>query len=363
MSEKQEQIEFTNETPVFDPLGRPQNFGWARSPVFLYDSSLAWTPRRLITESERYVIFNATHLFVFEIYDNGILGHIRTVAVSLHDKKIVLKTEKINFPMGIIKLQYNEIFKNNESPNNKEQNKSLRYNRNKTIMEFIVMDNINKILKVDVPGIKHNLRLRGEVVLSADFAKIKTPAQIIATNSPWSTQKNSFQVLSCCPCYSVEGVMQFENKGILFSKHSSFGIHESAIIARPQQDVHYWASACGISDGLQISFNIGYGLSDSSDGTENAFFMQGVLHKLNVVTFKIPNPDWMKTWHITSNDGRLEMIFKPVQLFTSKLYMFYYSFRVVQLFGSFSGKVILDDGNEIQFKNITGIAERRRTSH
>ncbi|GMO49418.1 MAG: DUF2804 domain-containing protein [Termitinemataceae bacterium] len=349
------QTEFTEDTPIFDELGQPVNFGWARDSVFLYDPAMSWIPRRLITDSERYIIFNATHLFVLEIYDCGILGHIRAVAVSLHEKKIVLKTEKINFPMGIIKSQQVKGIKNSA--------KTLRYKHKDTHLDFIVMDDTHKIIKVDIPGIKHNSRLRGEVVISCELENSKSATQTIATNSPWHMQKNCFQMLSCCPCYSVEGVIQFENKGILFSKRSSFGIHESSIVARPPQDVHYWASACGITDGVQISFNIGYGLADSSYASENAFFYQGKLHKLDMVTFKIPSSDWMKTWSFSGNDGRLEMTFTPVQIFTSKLYMLFYSFRVLQIFGFFSGTLVLDGGESIKFKNITGIAERRKTSH
>ncbi|GMO22984.1 MAG: DUF2804 domain-containing protein [Termitinemataceae bacterium] len=341
-----EQIEFEDSVPVLDDLGKPTNFGWSRNPVFKYDESLIWTPRRGITESERYFIFNSTHLFVFEVYDCGLLGYIRAIALSLLDKKIAFKTDKIRFPMGTLKLMHHE-----------SEKKSLHIKRKETAMDFIIMDSENKIIKVDVPDIRHNVRLRGEVVLSSPAG-----AMSITTNSPWRNQRNCFQLLSCSPWLQTEGVMQFENKSFLFAAKNSYGIYESSIIARPTQDVHFWAAGSGLCEDKHVSFNVGYGLSDSSRGSENAIFVQGKLHKLDIVTFKIPPMNWMQAWTFTANDGRLEMNFKPVQLFTNKLYMFVFSLRVVQVFGFFSGKFILDDGSELKFKNITGIAERRKTT-
>jgi hypothetical protein len=127
--------------------------------------------------------------------------------------------------------------------------------------------------------------------------------------------------------------------------------------------VHYWAAGCGYCGDRQISFNVAYGLIDSSAGTENAFFVFGKIHKLDVITFKISPSNYLSPWSFTSNDNRLEMTFTPVQLYTSKKYMLLYSLRIVQVFGFFSGKVVLDDGSTLNFKNITGIAERRKTSH
>ena len=109
-----------------------------------------------------------------------------------------------------------------------------------------------------------------------------------------------------------------------------------------------------------MGFSVGYNSADSSMGTDNAFFLDGKLQKLDQVTFHIPSGR-NAPWRFTSNDNRLEMTFTPHQERDENHQMFFYSLKRRQLFGSFSGKVILDNGSEFEFKNITGMAERRKS--
>ena len=76
--------EVTAPVPALDDLGWPQNFGWARSPCFLYDPGMLRAPRGKVSESDRYVLFSSTHLVVFEIMDDGYLGYFCISVVSLN---------------------------------------------------------------------------------------------------------------------------------------------------------------------------------------------------------------------------------------------------------------------------------------
>jgi hypothetical protein len=338
------QIEVTAPVSIFDDIGQLCNFGWARGPFFHYDQNLLWTPRRLISESERYIIFSPTYLFVFELCDSGVFGHFSICAVSLLDKIISSKFEKLLFPMGSLEL-----------PNQSESSVIKRTIRN-NLIEFICSENSGRIIKVDVPQLRRNNRLRGEVVLMT-----QEDAQSISIHTPWRRQVERFQLIRCSPCYTVEGVMQFENTPILFNKGRSWGIYEWSRIARPKKDIHYWAAACGIHHGQQVGFSVGYSSADSASGTENAFFVNGILHKLDNVTFKISPLDWFETWYFTSNDNRLKMIFVPVQSYSYQNNFLFHSLRTRQFFGFFSGRVTLDDGSTMNFKNIAGMTERRKT--
>ncbi|MDR1363774.1 MAG: DUF2804 domain-containing protein [Spirochaetaceae bacterium] len=337
------QIEITAPVSIFDDIGGLCNFGWARGPFFHYDRALLWTPGRFIVESERYVIFSPTHLFAFELYDAGVIGHISICAVSLLDKTISSKFEKLSFPMGVLEL-----------PNQSEETVIKTAVKN-NLIEFICIGSGGRIIKVDAPQLSHNNRLRGEVVLMA-----QEDEQSIVTNTPWR-QKERFQLIRCSPWYTVEGVMQFENKPVLFNKGRAWGIYEWARTTRPKKDIHYWAAACGMYQGQQIGFSVGYGSADSSAGTENAFFVNGILHKLDQVTFKISPSNWLEPWRFTSNNKRLEMTFTPARGNSYQNNFLSYSLHTRQFFGFFSGTVVLDDGAALRFNNITGVAERRKT--
>jgi hypothetical protein len=155
--------------------------------------------------------------------------------------------------------------------------------------------------------------------------------------------------------------MQFSSTELVFVKDRAWGIFDWNRGVRPRADIRLWASGCGLSGGRQFSFNVGYSTADSSAGTENAFFLDGKLHKLDQVTFHIPPTDWLESWHFTSNDDRLEMRFKPHQERSDRNGILLHSLRRRQVYGAFSGKVVLDNGVAWEFQDITGFAERRKT--
>ena len=155
--------------------------------------------------------------------------------------------------------------------------------------------------------------------------------------------------------------MQLSSTEIVFVKDRAWGILDWNRGVRPRSDTRLWASGCGLSGGRQLSFNVGYSAADSGAGTENAFFLEGKLHKLDQVTFHIPSSDWLDPWRFSSNDDRLEMHFKPHQERSDRRSMFFHSIQRRQGYGSFSGSVVLDDGSRLEFQDITGFAERRKT--
>ena len=113
---------------------------------------------------------------------------------------------------------------------------------------------------------------------------------------------------------------------------------------------------------MDIGFNIGYGFGDTSAASENMLFYNGAAHKLSQISFEIPmkdgKEDYLKPWRFTSDDGRFELDFLPVIDRASCT-----DFKILksdqhQVFGRFSGTVILDDGTPITIKDLFGFAEK-----
>jgi hypothetical protein len=336
--------EITEALPVMDELGRPVNFGWARTPLFDYNPPLLGSSARTrITEADRYIIFSTTHIISFEVLD-GAMGHVGISIVSIKDHKRSTQNLESFFSFGSFEL-----------PHSSEKG-SIRIRKKKSALDFILMESGARIIKVDFPRFGNHRHLRGEVVLSQP-----PQAQSIVTVSPWRREKHAFRHFRCSPWFITEGVMQFGTAEIYFTKDRAWGIYEWKREVRPRRDIRYWAAACGMADGRLVGFNVGYGSADSSSGTENAFFLDGEIHKLDQVTFHIPPTDWLEEWKFTSNDKRLEMTFTPNQERKEYRTFLFQSVRCRQVYGTFSGRVILDDGGSFSFWNITGFAERRKT--
>jgi hypothetical protein len=338
------QNEIVTPVSVFDGSGLLENFGWSRRPLFFYDPALVWAPRRRFSESDRYIVFSPTHLVILEIRDDGFLGYMGISVISLKDRKRTTQLFQTLFPLGSY-----------EMPTGSEMG-AIRYRRRKASLDFIPMEEGVRIIKADIPKFGHHLSLRGELVLSEPPA-----AESLVTNLPWRGGKKAFRYSRRSPWYTVEGVIQFGTAGLNFTKGNAWGIFDWNRGVRPPVDARYWASACGSAEGRLVGFSVGYGSADSSAGTENAFFVDGKLHKLDQVTFNIPPSNWLLPWRFTSNDNRLEMTFTPHQERIERNRLFFYSATRRQVCGFFSGRALLDDGSLMEFQNLTGFAERDKT--
>jgi len=337
------QNEILSAVSVLDEKGSPQNFGWARQPHFFYDPALVWAPRRKLSESDRYIVYNHSHMVIFEVRDDGYLGYMGTTVVSLKGKRRSTQIFQSFLPLGVY-----------EMPSGSSSG-TTRYRRKKTLLEFVPMESNARIIKVDIPKFGRR-SLRGELVLTEP-----PMAESLVCNLPWRDNGNAFRYSRRSPVFLVEGVIQFGTTEIVFSGGKAWGVLDWNRSIRPPTDISYWAASCGNNNGQLIGFNVGHGLIDSSAGTENAFFVDGRLHKLDQVTFHIPSGNWLSPWRFTSNDKRLEMDFTPHQERIDRRQLLFFSMSRRQIYGSFSGKVILDDGATLDFHNLTGFAERSRT--
>lgn len=125
----------------------------------------------------------------------------------------------------------------------------------------------------------------------------------------------------------------------------------------PYRHTWLWGMAQGKIGDTLFGFDVGYGNSDRGDTTENMLFVNGVAHKLSRVTAKYDKTDYLKPWIFSSADNRFEMVFTPFfDNFTQTNLLVIHN-RCHQVFGHYSGKVVLDDGKVIEVENLNGFCE------
>ena len=119
-----------------------------------------------------------------------------------------------------------------------------------------------------------------------------------------------------------------------------------------------WASSSWfLPDGTRFGLNLGLGFGDLSYATENCFFINGKIHKLDRVTFNYDNTNFMKPWYFGSNDGRLGLTFTPFFERVARSNLLVITSEVHQLFGHYHGFVIDDNGKKINIAHCIGWAE------
>jgi len=338
------QNEITSSLSILNEKGQPQNFGWAKNSLYFYDPALSYSPGYKFSESDRYIVFSPTHIVVFEVRDDGWSGQVGVSVVSLRDKKRSTQIFKSMLPLGSYELPASSV------------SGSMRWNKKKSKLDFFCMESGARILKADFPKFGRHRSLRGALVLS----EFDDPHSLY-TNQPWRGKKNAFRLSRCSPCFFAEGMIQLGSTEIIFKRGNAWGIFDWNRGVRPNADIRYLAAACGICGGKLLSICAGYSGADFSQGTENGFFIDGKLYKLDQVTFHIPLSNWLAPWRFTSNDNKLEMTFVPHQERIERRRLFLFNITRRQVFGFFSGKINMEDGTVLEFHNLTGFAERNKT--
>jgi len=335
------QHEITEAGTLLDPRGRLRESGWARKPLLTYDRSAVGAPLRRIKEWDYYCVLARDFGVAFTVADNGYIGIVSASVLDFNEGNHTTETLTIPFPLGSLSL-----------PGSSEKG-DVKVRHKSGSISFSLMEGGARVLKLDFPGFGHGSGLRGVLVLNE-----RPGADSIVTATPWRKKPSAFYYNRKVNCLAAEGVVQFGDAELIFPKGEAFGVFDWGRGVWPYGDIWYWASTSWMVDGKMFGINVGYGFGDTSAATENALFVDGRLHKLGAVTFRINPRDWLAPWHFTSEDGRLDMTLTPKIDRSANLNMLIYSSVQHQLFGTFSGRAILDDGSVMEFKDIPGFAEK-----
>ena len=92
-------------------------------------------------------------------------------------------------------------------------------------------------------------------------------------------------------------------------------------------------------------------------------FYNGKAHKTDLVDFGIPGdtegkPRYMEDWTFTSNDNRVNLKFHPLYDRNSPIDIKILAMLPHQVFGLFTGTLVLDDGKIIEINDALGFAEK-----
>ena len=158
---------------------------------------------------------------------------------------------------------------------------------------------------------------------------------------------------------NANGLVNYGNKKIVFKDDD--GILDWGRGVWTYDNTWFWATASHAIDGVPFGFNFGYGFGDTSKATENMLFYDGKAHKLDQVTFHIPQDDkvydFLKEWTVTSNDDRVQLTFTPILDRKDRAKVLFILSDQHQVFGYFNGLVVLDDGTKLEVKDLLGSAE------
>lgn len=332
--------EVTAVQPLLKSDGTLREPGWSRRMVQVYNRNDIKAPSFRIKEWDYYLVLSADKSFgvAMTVSDDGYIG---LQSVSLLDfTKGWEHTETIlnAFPMGKLKL-----------PHTSEKGDTV-YKDKRLSMEFLVRKGERRLV------CEFKNFFEGKT-FTCDITLEQPEMDSIVIATPWD-KKGAFYYNQKINCMRASGKATFDGKDYVFNKETDFGTLDWGRGVWTYDNTWYWGSGNTVVDGKPFGFNIGYGFGNTSAASENILFYDGKAHKIDDVTFHIPEDSYMKPWKFTSSDGRFEMDFEPILDRAAKIDVKVIVTDQHQVFGKLSGKAILDDGKVIEVKDMLMFAEK-----
>ncbi len=331
--------EVTTRQPLLDERGELREPGWSRSLVQEYDRKAVKAPKMRIKEWDYYLVVNKDFAGAFTISDDGYIG-LQSVSLLTFGEKPWEHTETVlnAFPMGKLKLPADS------------SECVTAYSDKRLQMSFTAKEGQRHIV-CRFEKFCDGKPFECDVVLS------QPPMDSMVIATPWD-KKRHFYYNQKINCMRASGYMAFDGVRYEFDPTTDFGTLDWGRGVWTYDNTWLWGSGNADVDGNAFGFNLGYGFGNTAAASENVVFYDGRAHKLDDVTFHIPETGYMDPWRFTSSDGRFEADFVPVLDRAAKL-----DFKVLvsdqhQVFGRMTGKAVLDDGTEINFRDVTCFAEK-----
>ena len=341
--EKHMQNKISKTGDLLNENGHLIECGYATKLIKTYDRNKIKAKKSRIKEWDYYLIYNDKYAVAMTIDDNSYMG---LDSFSLIDFTAPHETTK-----SFMKFMTNG--KKNFPATSKAGDISVK--EKKYSISFL-NNGKKRVLSAYIQN------FRDGKDLTCEFTLTKEPKDSMVIITPFAEKKDHFYYNQKIVGFVACGFVQIGDEKIDFD-NSTRAILDWGRGVWTYKNTWVWGAGAGVVDGHEVGFNIGYGFGDTSNASENMVFYDGKAHKLEDVTFNIPKTkngkdDFMSDWTFTSSDKRFEMKFKPVINRHSNANVIVISSNQNQVFGKFSGKIVLDDGTIIKLKNFMGFAEK-----
>lgn len=338
------QHKITTAHPLLDSYGYLSESGYSTSMLLDYKRSAIKAKKYRIKEWDYYYVGNSRNAVAMTIADNSYMALISVTFFDFEEKWQETNTLMIPFTFGKLRLP-------------EKTSAGVTAFKNKKIDMNFSVNGTSRILFCNFKNFTKNKDLKVHLVLS-DFPQ---ESMVIAT--PFAEDKTAFYYNQKINTMKSHGSVIYGDRTYDFSTPDTLGLLDWGRGVWTYENTWYWGSlSIRLGDGIPFGFNIGYGFGDTSAATENMVIYNGIAHKLSRVDFKIPlkdgADDFMSPWKFTSDDGRFELDFIPILDRFSAADLLVLKSIQHQVFGHFTGKIILDDGKVIELKNAIGFAEK-----
>ena len=154
----------------------------------------------------------------------------------------------------------------------------------------------------------------------------------------------------------VHGQLNWQSKSYpLEARRALASIDWSAGFMRRETSWHWASLSTYLEDGRRLGFNLASGVNETGF-SENAIWLDDEYYKIDMVDFSFDRYQESQTWHLISNDAKLELSFEKQGKRAQKMNLILIASNFRQFFGYFNGSIKLNK-ETIKIQNAMGLVE------
>ena len=213
-----------------------------------------------------------------------------------------------------------------------------------------------KDLEIDIEQVEGGARLRARIPDTEFdvFAALPDGHERLAVVVPWSSTRFQYTVKDVARPASgtvtIGGVTHEVPAG------ESWAVLDHGRGRWPYDIRWNWGAGSGRSHDRVIGIQVGGRWTDGTGSTENAFFVDGRLHKIHdELRWDYDIADWRRPWRVSG--GGLDTTFSPFYDKVTRTNLGLVAASTDQCFGHWSGTFAVPGGDTVEFDGILGWAE------
>ena len=339
------QRKIENRCDLLDATGQLTCPGYATFEAWYYQREAIKAPALRIKEWDYYYVGNEHFGVALTIADNSYMGLISASLLDFDSGFQETQSRILPFTFGKLAL-----------PPSADVGETS-YKSKKTDMSFVVNEG-GRHLRC------HYHNFHGDSPLILDVKLTDAPQDRMCIATPFD-KKGHFYYNQKINCMHATGYVQMGEKCYdLGASPLDMGLLDWGRGVWTYKNTWYWSSLNTVlKDGRKFGFNLGYGFGNTTAATENMLFVDGVADKLEGVTFEIPQKedggfDYLSPWKFSSPDGRVDLTFTPILNRAAKMSVLMLASDQNQVFGKFSGILLMSNGEKVELTDAVGFAER-----
>jgi len=213
-----------------------------------------------------------------------------------------------------------------------------------------------KGLSIDIDELPQGTRLRARIegVAIDVVAALPSGHERLALVVPWSDTRFQYTVKDLARpasgAVTIDGVRHEVPEG------ESWAVLDHGRGRWPYDVSWNWGAGSGRSHGRVIGVQVGAGWTDGTGVSENAFFVDGRMHKIHGDTeWEYDLAEWRRPWRVRG--GGLDAVFEPFHNKRTRTDLLVLQGHTDQCFGHWSGSFESQDGETVRFEGLVGWAE------